>query len=63
MNLLKLHDGWRAILRQTRDAELRHDIIVLQQTFERTLDDLDSIVQVLRPSPVLTPPPTLYLPH
>ncbi|XP_026038677.1 dynein regulatory complex subunit 2-like [Astatotilapia calliptera] len=47
VNLLKLHDGWRAILRQTRDAELRHDIIVLQQTFERTLDDLDSIVQKL----------------
>ncbi|XP_063341456.1 dynein regulatory complex subunit 2 [Pelmatolapia mariae] len=47
VNLLKLHDGWRAVLRQTRDAELRHDIIVLQQTFERTLDDLDSIVQKL----------------
>ncbi|XP_031600654.2 dynein regulatory complex subunit 2 [Oreochromis aureus] len=47
VNLLKLHDGWRAILRQTRDAELRHDIIVLQQTFERTLDDLDSIIQKL----------------
>lgn len=47
VNLLKLHDGWRTILRQTRDVELRHDIIVLQQTFERTLDDLDSIVQKL----------------
>lgn len=46
MNLLKLNDGWRSILRQTRVAELHHDIMVLSQTFERHRDALDSVVKV-----------------
>lgn len=46
MNLLKLNDGWRAILRQTRSAELHDDIVVLRQTFERQLDGVDSIIKV-----------------
>lgn len=50
MNLLKLNDGWRSMLRQTRAAELRHDVTVLSQTFERQLDGLDSIVKVTRRS-------------
>ncbi len=48
MNLLKLNEGWRSILRQTRAAELREDLTVLSQTFERHLDGLDSIIKVNR---------------
>ncbi|XP_045918104.1 dynein regulatory complex subunit 2 [Micropterus dolomieu] len=47
MNLLKLNDGWRSILRQTRAAELRKDITVLSQTFEKHLDGLDSVIKHL----------------
>ncbi|XP_035850348.1 dynein regulatory complex subunit 2 isoform X2 [Sander lucioperca] len=47
VNLLKLNEGWRSILRQTRAAELRRDITVLSQTFERQLDGLDSVVKNL----------------
>lgn len=48
MNLLKLNEGWRTILRQTRAAELRKDVSVLTQTFERQLDGLDSVIKVNR---------------
>lgn len=48
VNLLKLNEGWRSILRQTRAAELRKDVTVLSQTFERHLDGLDSIIKVNR---------------
>ncbi|XP_073340412.1 dynein regulatory complex subunit 2 [Pagrus major] len=47
VNLLKLNEGWRSILRQTRTAELREDIAVLSQTFERRLDALDSVLRNL----------------
>ncbi|XP_069565746.1 dynein regulatory complex subunit 2 isoform X2 [Brachyistius frenatus] len=47
-NLLKLSDGWRTTLRQTRDGELRKDSGVLHQTFVRRLDDLDSVVEMVR---------------
>lgn len=47
VNLLKVNDGWRSILRQTRRAELRHDVTVLSQTFERHLDGLDCLLHNL----------------
>ncbi|XP_054469574.1 dynein regulatory complex subunit 2 [Anoplopoma fimbria] len=47
VNLLKLNDGWRSILRQTRAGELRGAVEVLLQTFERQLDGLDSVVKTL----------------
>lgn len=50
VNLLKLNEGWRTILRQTRAAELRKDISILSQTFERQLDGLDSVIKVKRRS-------------
>lgn len=50
MNLLKLNEGWRTILRQTRAAELRKDVSILSQTFERQLDGLDGIIKVRRDS-------------
>ena len=46
MNLHKLTQQWRAVLRQTRAAELRSDIAVLSQTFERVLDRKDSVIKV-----------------
>uniref|UniRef100_A0A7N8XWG5 Dynein regulatory complex subunit 2 n=1 Tax=Mastacembelus armatus TaxID=205130 RepID=A0A7N8XWG5_9TELE len=46
LNQLKLNEGWRTILRQTRAAELRKDISVVSQTFERQLDGLCSVVKV-----------------
>ncbi|XP_070777165.1 dynein regulatory complex subunit 2 [Enoplosus armatus] len=42
VNLLKLNEVWRSRLRQSRAAELRHDMTVLSQTFERQLDSLNS---------------------
>ncbi|XP_026186413.1 dynein regulatory complex subunit 2 [Mastacembelus armatus] len=47
LNQLKLNEGWRTILRQTRAAELRKDISVVSQTFERQLDGLCSVVKTL----------------
>ncbi|CAK6980073.1 dynein regulatory complex subunit 2 [Scomber scombrus] len=47
VNLLKLNEGWRAILRQTRAVELRKDVTVFSQTFERQLDGLHSIIKTL----------------
>ncbi|KAG7229517.1 hypothetical protein INR49_031941 [Caranx melampygus] len=46
-NLRKLNEGWRAILRQTRDPELRQEITTSGQTFERQLENLDSIIKDL----------------
>lgn len=46
VNLLKINDQWRTILRQTRGAELRADVMVLSQTFEGHVDILDDIIEV-----------------
>ncbi|XP_068195310.1 dynein regulatory complex subunit 2-like [Antennarius striatus] len=48
VNLLKLDDGWRSVLRQSRAAELRDDVTVARQTFERQVDHLDSVLQSLK---------------
>ncbi|KAM4612703.1 dynein regulatory complex subunit 2 [Polymixia lowei] len=47
VNLYKLTQQWRAVLRQTHAAELRSDIAVLSQTFERVLDRKDSVIKCL----------------
>ncbi|XP_029982911.1 dynein regulatory complex subunit 2 [Sphaeramia orbicularis] len=47
VNLLKINEGWRSILRQTRTAELRIQVSVMSQTFERELDGLDGIIKNL----------------
>lgn len=46
VNLLKISDQWRTILRQSRGAELRADVTVLSQTFEGHVDILDDIIKV-----------------
>ncbi|KAF1499428.1 Dynein regulatory complex subunit 2, partial [Megadyptes antipodes antipodes] len=37
LNLRKLSTQWRAVLRETKDKELRQDIEILSQTFARSL--------------------------
>ncbi|XP_071329216.1 dynein regulatory complex subunit 2 isoform X2 [Trachinotus anak] len=46
-NLRKLNESWRAILRQTRDPELRQEITIFSRTFERQLEGLDSVIKDL----------------
>lgn len=46
VNLLKINDQWRTILRQTKGTELRGDLMVLSQTFEGHVDVLDNIIEV-----------------
>ncbi|KAJ7999153.1 hypothetical protein DPEC_G00212440 [Dallia pectoralis] len=47
VNLHKLTTQWRAVLRQTRLVELRADIDILSQTFERVLDRKNSVIKCL----------------
>eukprot|EP00066_Takifugu_rubripes_P001591 XP_003962875.2 PREDICTED: coiled-coil domain-containing protein 65 [Takifugu rubripes] len=47
VNLLKINDQWRTILRQSKGAELRGDLMVLSQTFEGHVDILDNIIETL----------------
>ncbi|XP_041832648.1 dynein regulatory complex subunit 2-like [Melanotaenia boesemani] len=48
VKLEKLTDTWRTILSQTQDLELRSDITVLHQTFEKKLDKLNSLIKKLK---------------
>ncbi|NWR90690.1 DRC2 protein, partial [Furnarius figulus] len=45
--LHKLHTLWRSVLREARDQELRQDIEILSQTFQRVMDCKDSIIEGL----------------
>ncbi|XDV36389.1 hypothetical protein PO909_006178, partial [Leuciscus waleckii] len=47
LNQHKLRQQWRAVLTQTKTAELRNDISVLSQSFERVLDHKDNIIKSL----------------
>uniref|UniRef100_A0A671RRW7 Dynein regulatory complex subunit 2 n=1 Tax=Sinocyclocheilus anshuiensis TaxID=1608454 RepID=A0A671RRW7_9TELE len=47
LNLHKLRQQWRAVLTQTKTAELRNDMSVLSQNFERVLDYKDDIIKSL----------------
>nr|XP_057946149.1 dynein regulatory complex subunit 2-like [Doryrhamphus excisus] len=47
VNLVKINQGWRAVLSHARSAELRRDIAILHQTFERQLDGLDDVIKSL----------------
>ncbi|KAK2826819.1 hypothetical protein Q5P01_021033 [Channa striata] len=50
LNLLKLNEGWRTILRQSRAAELRKERDVHTQMFERQMYNLDSVIESLQRS-------------
>lgn len=46
MNLLKVTDRWRSIQRQARVTELRGNIVVSRQMFEREVDELNFVIEV-----------------
>ncbi|NXV51660.1 DRC2 protein, partial [Uria aalge] len=46
LNLHKLNAQWRAVLRDTKDKELRQDMEILSHTFERVMDCKDSVIEV-----------------
>ncbi|XP_057715535.1 dynein regulatory complex subunit 2-like [Corythoichthys intestinalis] len=47
VNRAKIDQVWRNLLRQARSQQLRDDIIILRQTFERQLDALDDVIKNL----------------
>ncbi|XP_072304530.1 dynein regulatory complex subunit 2-like [Eucyclogobius newberryi] len=47
LNRLKLKDSWRSTLRQSKATDIKKDMDVQQQTFERQVDTLDSIIKNL----------------
>lgn len=63
VNLLKINDQWRTVLRQTKGAELRGDLMVLSQTFEGHVDVLDNIVEVRRSKTSAKESPAVSLPR
>ena len=47
LNTLKLQDKWRMILREVKTDNLRTEIEVVKQTFERVVDNKGAILQAL----------------
>jgi len=47
LNNKKLVEKWRAIMRQAKSAELKKEIVILSQTFERIMDRKSAVIQQL----------------
>ncbi|XP_039370754.1 dynein regulatory complex subunit 2 [Mauremys reevesii] len=47
LNMNKINLQWRTVLREVKARELRKDIEILSQTFERVVDCKDSVIQSL----------------
>ncbi|XP_072423194.1 dynein regulatory complex subunit 2 [Chiloscyllium punctatum] len=47
LNTLKLNEKWRTVMREAKAAELRKDIEILSQTFERIVDRKDGVIRAL----------------
>ncbi|XP_044141893.1 dynein regulatory complex subunit 2 [Bufo gargarizans] len=47
INMNKLNVQWRAVLREVKATELRRDIEILHQTFERVVDCKDHVIKSL----------------
>ncbi|XP_067832424.1 dynein regulatory complex subunit 2 [Heptranchias perlo] len=47
LNTLKLNEKWRTVMREAKASELRKDIEILSQTFERIVDRKDSVIRAL----------------
>ncbi|MBN3281560.1 DRC2 protein, partial [Polyodon spathula] len=45
LNLNKINQQWRVLMRETKARELKKDIEVLSQTFERVVDRKDSVIK------------------
>ena len=46
-NLNKINHQWRSIMRETKSKELKKDIEILSQTFERVIDRKESVINSL----------------
>lgn len=46
VNLHKITLQWRTVLREVKARELRKDIEILSQTFERVVDCKDNVIKV-----------------
>ena len=46
-NLNKLNHQWRTIVREAKSKELKKDLEILSQTFERVVDRKESVVKSL----------------
>ncbi|CAM5124110.1 unnamed protein product [Natator depressus] len=47
LNMNKINLQWRTVLREVKARELRKDIEILSQTFERVVDCKDSVIRSL----------------
>ncbi|XP_002131334.2 dynein regulatory complex subunit 2 isoform X1 [Ciona intestinalis] len=47
VNFNKLNQQWRQIMRESKSKELKKDIEILSQTFERVVDRKDSVISAL----------------
>ncbi|XP_078287580.1 dynein regulatory complex subunit 2 [Rhinoraja longicauda] len=47
LNTLKLNEKWRSVMREAKATDLRKDIEILSQTFERIVDRKDSVIRAL----------------
>ncbi|XP_062486590.1 dynein regulatory complex subunit 2 [Pezoporus occidentalis] len=47
LSLHKLHEQWRAVLREAKASELRRDVHVLSRAFARVMDCKDGVIEAL----------------
>ena len=45
--MIVFSEKWRAIMRQAKSAELKKEIVILSQTFERIMDRKSAVIQQL----------------
>lgn len=46
MNSVKIHNQWRRIMRMAKTEELKQDIEILSQSYDRNVDRKDALIQV-----------------
>ena len=49
MNSVKIHNQWRRIMRMAKTEELKQDIEILSQSYDRNVDRKDALIQVCPP--------------
>ena len=54
MNGVKIHNQWRRIMRMAKTEELRQDVEILSQSYDRNVDRKDALIQVSTPYTALT---------
>lgn len=46
MNDVKIHNQWRRIMRMAKTEDLKQDIEILSQSYDRSVDRKDALIQV-----------------